>query len=465
LYLFNPVTKSLESVPSSNEREPLAVSVERPPEGMVSAAVRCFVQRAPIHIPDLRRDASVNPSQKKGIQKSALFAPVLFAHEAAGVIETLSTRRLGSFNRREQALIQHLALQTGASLAIQDQKKLREQIVRSEKLAATGQLISDAAGDLRPSLDRILTLSSAAGALLEDRILTELRTEAQRAVEMVARLVSFAGPENMKADQIDVNAILNQLIQFRAAEWTTRGIRIQNHLSPEPAIILGQRGQIERAFLDLTVQAEHYAASSSTKVLSISSSLIDNRILVEIGCRVHTSIEETNLQACRMITQNHGGELRYESRSDESTLAIEFPLAAGIEPLIATSRSRSSTGRRLTLMLVESDLAARQQLVNLLSRRGHRVVPVGAEEAPVLAQRLRFDAVVWAVRPGGSKWSDSQQRLRDSIPAFILVSGGYDEAFASSLAEGGGFLLRRPVEENDLDQVLDALESRAPAQV
>ena len=119
----------------------------------------------------------------------------------------------------------------------------------------------------------------------------------------------------------------------------------------------------------------------------------------------------------------------------------------------------------MTLILVEDDAAARQQLQGLLSQRGHRVVPVPEEETPELSHRMRFDGILWSVRSGGPKWSEYQQRLREQIPAFILVSGGYDAAFASSLAEGGGYLLARPVQEEELDRVLDALMAKTAVRI
>ena len=76
-----------------------------------------------------------------------------------------------------------------------------------------------------------------------------------------------------------------------------------------------------------------------------------------------------------------------------------------------------------------------------------------------LAHRLRFDAVVWVLRPGGPKWSDFQERLRDSTSAVVLVSDGYDADLASNLQENC-YLLRRPLQEPELDRVMSAVESR-----
>jgi len=127
------------------------------------------------------------------------------------------------------------------------------------------------------------------------------------------------------------------------------------------------------------------------------------------------------------------------------------------------SAAFNTPDRPLTLMLVDADQAARAQLLGLVAQRGHRVIPVAPEETSSLAQRMRFDGILWAVRSGGPKWSDYQQRLRELIPAFVLVSSGYDAAFASSLADGGGYLLARPVEDAELDQILGTLTDKLTA--
>jgi len=114
-------------------------------------------------------------------------------------------------------------------------------------------------------------------------------------------------------------------------------------------------------------------------------------------------------------------------------------------------------------MLVDVDLGAQRQLLGLLSAHGHRVVPARPEEAGDLAHRLRFDGVVWALRPGGAKWGDFQERLRELIPTFVLVSDGYDADLAASLQESGGYLLGRPLEEPELERVLGAVEARSAA--
>jgi K+-sensing histidine kinase KdpD len=485
LYLWNRRTASLESVPTAADPEPMAVSLAGGAEGLAAGAVKCFTERALLNISDVRRNTLVNAEWKSGLARSAMFAPLLAQTETLGVVEVCNLRRLGYFTAEEQATLQHLAKQVAESLKLEEQQAMREQVFRSERLAATGQLISGVANDLRAPLERIQELAAALpaaddGAQLE-RGLKQLDAEARRASEIVSRLISFAQPTHASTRQIDVNALARGLVQFRGPEWKTLGLRVQDHLSPEPAMVLGVEGQIEEVLLSLLVAAEQFAIRSAAKTLEVTSGRIAGRIVVEIHYPEEAAQEpgdtknddpklngsnlgESNLEVCRVIVQNLGGELRVRRQSGGMSFDVDLPIAPGTN-VRSANRGPAAPRRVLTFMLVDNDGGAQHQLLGLLSARGHRVVPARAEEAADLAHRLRFDGVMWVLRPGGPKWSDFQERLRESISAVVLVSDGYDADLASNLQENGDYLLRRPLQEPDLDRILGAVESRASARV
>jgi len=117
----------------------------------------------------------------------------------------------------------------------------------------------------------------------------------------------------------------------------------------------------------------------------------------------------------------------------------------------------------LTLLLVDPELSAQRGLVSALGTKGHRVVPSTADGAGDIVQRLRFDAVLWAVRPGRSGWSEFHDRYRASIPAFVLIADSYDPQLAQSLGPRGGYLLSRPVQDTKLSEILREIGARTPA--
>jgi signal transduction histidine kinase len=498
LYIFDRRTKSLERVATEADPEPMVVPVEaQPDEDLANGAAVCFENRKQLNIPDVRRSRYLNTRTKQQPPRSAMIVPLTTQGDVLGVLEAGNANRLGYFTIEEQASIQHLANQVAAALKLQEQRTIREQLFRSEKLAATGQLISGVANELRAPLEVILHLSLELSALLAtpaanrahelppERDLRLLAAESRRASEIVSRLVSFARHEDSEPLRFDVNALLAELIQFREPEWKALELRLQVRLAPAPAFVLGAQGQIEQVLLNLLVHAEQSAAEPS-KTVSIASSIIGGRVLVEIGYSApgdgskeidpfgeraagsNAGESALSLSVCRSIVLNHGGGLRFSTRAGLACFEVELPVAARAEAP-ADAKSAGKSERALTVMLVDPDPGPQRQILGLLSMRGHRVVPVAPEEAADVAQRLRFDAVLWAMRlsgaGGGAKWSEFQERARGSITAFVLVSEGYDAELARSIEEGGNFLLGRPVQESELDRILRQIEARTPAPV
>src|SRR5260370_33794590 len=110
-----------------------------------------------------------------------------------GVVELHHNASFHYFSQAEQASIQHLANQVATALKLQEQQSIREQLFRSEKLAAAGQLISDVANELRSPLESIAALASALRSRQDKDSHLELQSiadEASRDSETVARVVS-----------------------------------------------------------------------------------------------------------------------------------------------------------------------------------------------------------------------------------------------------------------------------------
>ena len=265
LYLFNRRSKALERVPTAADPEPMAAPIDSPPEGLASAAVVCFRNRTQLNIPDVRRSPLVKVGPKTSLPRAALFMPLMAQNEVLGVLEVQNDRKLGYFKPEEQAAVHHLANQAAASLKLQDQHAMREQLFRSEKLAATGQLISGVASDLRAPLDNIVqlteSLAASAGEPVPEAELQRLSAEAHRASEIVWRLVSFARQDQSAPQRVNLNGLVAGLTRFREPEWRVLGLRHQSQLSPEPAEIAGVASQIEQVCLNLLVYAEQRAAA------------------------------------------------------------------------------------------------------------------------------------------------------------------------------------------------------------
>ena len=481
VYLFNQRSRALERVATQADPEPMAAPLDSPPDGLASAAVVCFRNRTQLNIPDVRRSPLVKVGPKTSLPRAALFTPLMAQNELLGVLEVHNDRKLGYFKPEEQAALHHLSNQAAASLKLQEQQAMREQLFRSEKLAATGQLISGVASDLRAPLDSILqladSLAASAGNPAPEPELRRLAAEANRASEIVWRLVSFARQDQAAPQRFNFMELITGLTRFREPEWRVLGLRQQAQISAEAAWVMGVEGQIEQVCLNLLVYAEQRAGESAAKTIAVRTAVLAGHAGAEIEYSTPGSPDSEpdpfvtpaaesrslgpNLEVCLGILRNHGGDARLRRRAGVCKFEIELPLAPASPEPARTPANAEERMRSLTLLLVDPDAQAQRDLVTALGSRGHRVVPSSAEVAGDILQRLRFDAVLWAMHAGRNGWAEFHDRFRSSIPAFVLISDSYDPELARNLSPRSGFLLTRPVQETKLAAILTEIAARA----
>ena len=477
LYILNRATKLLESVHSTAAATE-TIDLEAPKGAMASAVAACFRARAPLAIPDTRRSPHFRKDEGFIGPRSVLLVPMLAQSELVGVLELRHAENFHYFSQAEQAGMQHLANQIATALTLQEQHSIREQLFRSEKLAAAGQLISGVADELRSPLESIVELASAIEARHGQQAgedLDAIRSEARRASEIISRLVSFGKVEQAEVSRVDLNAILSGLLKFRAPEWKVKGVETQAQLAPKRAIVLGSAGQLEQVLLNLLVDAEKSAAEAAEKNILVSTSLLAKRVLVEISFPTRSMEQHRTdvvdgdpagsgalgLSVCRGIIQSHGGEFRVLRVSPtQARFDVELPvveLASG-----AASGELSESGRQLTVLVVEPDTRVQRQLVQLLGARGDRVVPTSsAEEGVDMVERLRFDMVLCAVRLPGLNWLEFFERVQRHVGGLVLLTDGFNEDVARSFSSGEAFTLSKPIEERELQRICHSVEERA----
>ncbi len=477
LYIYNRRTRMLDRVSNPRDTESLSVNIEAPVGPLATGASLAFRNRALLNIPDTRRSPFFKAGAKD-LPRSVMFVPMFAQTEVMGVMEVAHGEGIRFFTHEEQAATQHLANQVATSLKLQEQQSMREQLFRSEKLAAGGQLISGVASELRSPLETILRLSKKLAAAPDElnsgRDLQVLAAEAQRAAEIVARLVSFGRTEDSEAKPVDINAVLKSLVRFREREWKTLGIDVKVRTSREPLFATGAQGQLEQVFLNLLVHAEQNVLDAE-KSITVDASAVGRRVLVEIGYSVRNAEEfpdplatratestALGLGVARGIIQSHGGDIRFAKSSNRlCRFEVDLPLAP-VQEAVRSKESSKQRQRQYTTMVVEPDATQCHTIVALLSARDHRVVPVAsAEEGVDLAQKLRFDAVLCSMRLPGLNWVEFFERVREKSGSFVLLTDGPDAALSRAFSGAEGFVLSKPVTDKELERVMNAVEARA----
>ncbi len=475
LHVYNRAAKTLETIAAEDEAA-ASISLSSPPGGTQAGAVACFHYRTLLVIPDIDRSPFPIGGRSAGTPKSLLFVPMFAQGEVVGVLELDQDDRVRDFRADEQELAQHVGNQAAVAVRLLDQRSVQEQLFRTEKLAAVGRLISGVVSELQTPL---ASISDLARRLLEkshtgsaEREISTIAVEAQKAAAMVARLVSFAAAEQGDARPVSVGALLKSLIEFREGDWKATGIKIRDLTTRDPYLVLGSQGQLEQVFLNLLVHAEQSLAEVNPKTITIRTSVLAKRLLVEIAFNAPPQSckpEDTAavLGVTRSVIAGHGGEVRLIEKTDsEPRFEVELPLASkerggaasvGLGPVYESSRS-------MTGMVIEPDETAQRQLIALLAARGFRVVPVAdADTGLELTHRMRFDAAFCSVRSPGLNWVELSERMHLRVGGFVLLADGYDAELAADFEGDGRFVLFKPVQERELDRILHSLEPAAPA--
>jgi signal transduction histidine kinase/ActR/RegA family two-component response regulator len=479
LFVCNRQSQALDSFHGEGSaREYAAMQPFAAP--ILEAATAAFRNRTLLAVPDTRRSPFFSVTKigaaKIHTPRSAVFVPMFAQSELVGILEVEHSERVHYFTRQQLAALQHLANQVAAALKLQEQQSIREQLFRTEKLAAAGQLMSGIANELRSPLESI---SSVAAALRErcrdaEPEITLIAAEANNASEIVQRLLSFARAEQNEGDTVDLNEMLADVAELHEPALRSKNISIRRRFAKEELIALGSREQLAQVILNLLVYAEQSLADGrGPSEIRIASGLLARRAMIEISWPARTEadpdrgaadlIEKTglSLEVCRGIVHSHGGELRVSQPADDIRFEVDLPLVETRQKAEPQDAAESHAARRqLTVLVVEPEAVSQRHVVSTFTNLGHRVVPVAsAEEGADLAERMRFDIAVCALRLTGLSWADFLERVRNVVGSIVLLTDGYDPSLARVFKSSDVFVLSKPADAAEIKHICETVEA------
>jgi two-component system, cell cycle sensor histidine kinase and response regulator CckA len=445
-------------------------------KGMGSCGTAAFLRQRVV-VEDIERHPywkGFHPARAAGL-KACWSEPVLSAE--GELLGTFAIYHKEVLSPREEEISLIVSAAHLASIAIgrvrgdESRKALEAQLRQVQKIEAVGQLAAGIAHDFNNLLTPIFVYSDLirSGYPEGHRHLKQIDSvilAARKASELTRKLLSFGRKQVLLMDVLDLNEII---ASFGDIMRTTvrESISIELRLTPEPARVLGDRGQMEQILLNLAVNAQDAIPGGGAISLETGHLILDEEFarqhpgvkpgpyvllaFSDDGCGMS---EETlrhiyepffttkevgrgtglGLASVYGIVKQHEGYIDVWSRPGEGTsFKIFLPMSRELAEPLATSgpdgAAHQGAGEGKTILLVEDDAMIREMAEDLLRGYGYRtLVAALPSEALDLAAGLGgpIDLLVSDVVMPQMNGPELHERLLESQARLpVLYISGY----------------------------------------
>lgn len=374
----------------------------------------------------------------------------------------------------------------GSLMDITARKLLHDQLCRSQKMEAFGQLAGGAAHDFNNFLTTILgysdlLLSQSGGKGVVENHVSEIRKAAVRASNLTAQLLAFSRKQSLEPHVVEVNSLLTNL-ERTILRLLGDNIEVACSLHQERSggHIRVDSGQLTQIILNLAVNARDAMPNGGklrleTAVVCLAEEeslamdseniapgdyvvirVLDNGTGMTEEVKAHlfepfftTKAEGAatglGLATCYGIVKQSGGRIVVQSEFGKGT-TVEIYL-----PRVAAPSYRKPTSKNLpagteTILVLEDDVSVRHISVRVLRSLGYHVIEAGSGDD---AQRFiseskgrHIDLLLTDVvmpQMSGRHFADWLRKLSPRTK-IVFVSGYLDESHKEGDSSGMIFL-------------------------
>ena len=385
-------------------------------------------------------------------------------------------------------------------------ERVTAQLHQSQKLEALGTLAGGIAHDFNNVLGAVLGYAELAGqhsgpGSLQQRYIDNIVVAANRARDLVARILAFSRPGVGSARPVSLEKILTEVHNLTCAALPPE-VRVQMSEPPAPLVVAGDPAQLHQMLANLVTNAvQAVGAGGTVRVRAVAMDVTETRDCtvgrLQRGRYACVEVSDTGagmsaqqlerifepffttkpvgagtglgLSLVHGIVLDHGAALEVSSSPGTgTTFSVYLPLTEA-EPAQEPAPLAAPRGNGETILVVDDEESLVRLAEEVLASLGYEPVGcVGAIEALRVfrAAPQRFDAAVTdAIMPelSGLELLAELRRLRPELPA-ILVSGyGGPDLNAAATAAGVQAVLVKPLGAADLAQSLAQLLAGAGA--
>jgi PAS domain S-box-containing protein len=383
---------------------------------------------------------------------------------------------------------------------ITDSKRVEEQLVRTEKLAAMGQMLTGAAHELNNPLTAILGI----GDLMRERATDDagrrhaelVLQQARRAAEIVQTLMAFSRPGSGGRSRIDVAQIVRELFRRERESLGTSNIAMRLTASESLPLIEGDSKLLTQALLNIVTNAGQAISSVRDHgTVDVSVSATRSSVIVAFSDdgpgippedirRIFDPFFTTKrpgggsglgLTISLAVVKEHGGTIEVQSQPGAgATFRVLLPVAEGESDMPARSptlrtRAQVAAFADRSALVIDDEESIREIVQEGLSARGLEVdCAESAEVALEFLSKRRYDVLLCDFnlpRLRGPEFLDRVRADSSRSPrVFILMTGDLiDPASVAEVGKKGAHLLQKPFHISALSSLLAELLASHPA--
>ncbi len=345
---------------------------------------------------------------------------------------------------------------------VTESRRLQEQLLQSEKLAALGELTSGVAHELNNPLATVVGYAEllALDTQLPEGVKRKLATihqEATRAAHIVSNLLSYARRSSPEKSFVNLNDVVNAALEMRRYQLQNDNVRISTDLSDKAPAVWGDELQLQQVVLNIVNNAAqavmNWRGSGEIRIWTRPATLSGKaatRVIIEDNGpgiapehlrRVFDPFFTTKptgegtglgMSISLRIISNHEGLIWAESRLGHGArFIIELPGAAGSEVIEEADEAPphgESEDESAHILVIDDEEPVVTLMTEILQLDGHRVTPAfNGAEAIALLNVADYDLILSDVRMpavGGPTFFEILQTTRpDLLPKVMFVTG------------------------------------------
>jgi signal transduction histidine kinase/ActR/RegA family two-component response regulator len=380
-------------------------------------------------------------------------------------------------------------------LAEEELASRRTELAQAQKMEALGRL----AGGIAYDFSNLLTVISGRAQVLEralpvaapyEREIRPILSACERASAMVGQLLAFARRGPRARVPVDINAVCDE-VGSMLERTSDRRVSLARRLEAKPATVLGDADEIQRALLNLGINARDAMPEGGTltfattlardergrEFVEVAVSDTGHGMSDEVKARVLEPFFTTKadgrstglgLAIVHSCVQEHGGALDFATRLGVGTT---FRMRLPLDPAHALGGPRiidPAAPRGGRLVLIDEDDEVRQTVASMLSFFGYRVHECATPFEGIRhfgERRSEVDLVLLDLAMGEMSGRDCWRALRlvDRQVRCLLLCGQDDDGdVVECLASGALGAIRKPFAMASLVRAVEDALARAP---